>query len=91
MMETSSAYNRGLIMEYRRIIRGKSEFIKRLQSDNNELHKDVYQLSRDNDELTAKHEALKERTLLLWMQLADTVWAEDIRAKRANRRKWRAR
>lgn len=44
MMETSSAYNRGLIMEYRRIIRGKSEYIKRLQSDNNELHKDVFNM-----------------------------------------------
>lgn len=90
-METSSAYNRGLIMDYRRIIQGKSEYIKRLQSDNDELHKDVYRLYRDNEELTVKHEALKERTLLLWMELADTVWADNVRAKRANRRKWRAK
>lgn len=90
-METSSAYNRGLIMDYRRIIQGKSEYIKRLQSDNDELHKDVYRLYRDNEELTVKHEALKERTLLLWMELADTVRADNVRAKRANRRKWRAK
>lgn len=72
---------------YKRMIAGKDEYIKRLVSENNELHKDVARMGR----VESENEKLRERSIHLWLHLADTIWAEAVRHRRANRRKWRAR